>query len=381
MPRSEEGFFSGRDNTRLFWQSLLPDGDPVAFVGVVHGYGDHSGRYTRFMHHLVDQGLGVLAFDYRGHGRADGKRGYCERWGDYLSDLEVFWARLRGMASGKPVFLFAHSHGGLMALHWVVSGVQGLKGLMLSAPYLALALDPPKMKIFSAKVAGLVIPWLPVPTGIEYAQLSRDPKWQEETKADPLYGTKATPRWFVQSTQAQEAILKVGDRVSAPLLMCTGGDDPIASTATSRRFFDTLGSSDKRYIEYPGMRHEIVCEVDKERCGPTSRAGSRRTFDLEDREASKRRGHGERADQHHRERHHHPREPVGWRRPGDRGPRRGAGGAEEPPHHRAERHGGGRHQGRRADHQRRGLGQHRGEQPGGDNNTAKVTETSRRPGW
>ncbi|MFT3842968.1 MAG: alpha/beta hydrolase [Myxococcaceae bacterium] len=265
MPRTDEGFFSGRDDTRLYWQATMPDGEPTAFVGIVHGYGDHSARYRRFAEHLAGQNFSVLAFDYRGHGKADGRRGYCERWGDYLKDLEVFWARLRGQAGGKPVFLFAHSHGGLMALHWLLTGVQGLKGLVLSSPYLKLALDPPAMKVISAKVAGLVIPFLPVPTGIEYSQLSRDPAWQQETKDDPLYGTKATPRWFVQSTQAQEAILKSGAQVTVPLLMCTGGDDPIASTPTSKQFFETIASGDKRYIEYPQMKHEIVCELEKEK--------------------------------------------------------------------------------------------------------------------
>jgi len=265
MPRTDEGFFSGRDDTRLYWQSMLPDADPAAFVGVVHGYGDHSGRYRRFSEHLVSQGLGVLSFDYRGHGKADGRRGYCERWGDYLKDLEVFWARLRGQASGKPTFLFAHSHGGLMALHWLTQGAQGLKGLVLSSPYLKLALDPPALKVISAKIAGLFVPFLPVPTGIEYAQLSRDEAWQKETAADPLYGTKATPRWFVQATQAQESILTAGAQISVPTLMCAGGADPIAHTPTSRAFFETLGSTDKKYVEYPEMRHEIVCEIDKEK--------------------------------------------------------------------------------------------------------------------
>ncbi len=130
-----------------------------------------------------------------------------------------------------------------MALHWVVSGVQGLKGLVLSAPYLALALDPPKMKIFSAKVAGLVIPWLPVPTGIEYAQLSRDEAWQKATQADPLYGH--APR-------------RAGSCVD-PGAAAQGGRPRLrAAVGVHRRlrphrrdgrregFFETVGSNDKR---------------------------------------------------------------------------------------------------------------------------------------
>ena len=149
MTRRDEGFFSARDNTRLYWQSALPDAEPTAFVGIVHGFGDHSGRYKRVIDALVADGYGVMAFDYRGHGKADGRRGYCVKWPDFLDDLETFWARLRGMAQGKPTFLLGHSHGALMALHWVLRKPEGLKGLLLTSPYLKLALDPPAIKVLS----------------------------------------------------------------------------------------------------------------------------------------------------------------------------------------------------------------------------------------
>ena len=264
MARRDEGFFSARDNTRLYWQSVLPDAEPSCFVGVVHGYGDHSGRYRRFIDYLAGEGVGVMAFDYRGHGKADGRRGYCARWEDYVDDLEVFWARLRGAAQGKPTFLLAHSHGGLMALHWALKRPEGVKGLVLTSPYLKLALDPPVLKVLAAKAVGVLIPWMPVPTDIAFEQLSRDPAWQTETEADPLYGRKATPRWFVQSTAAQTALTGRGRELTLPFYLATGGADPIASTPASRAFFQTVGSTDKTYDEREGMRHEVLCEVGKE---------------------------------------------------------------------------------------------------------------------
>jgi alpha-beta hydrolase superfamily lysophospholipase len=119
MPgRRDEGFFSARDNTRLYWQSMMPEGDFQDVIGLVHGYGDHSGRYTRVIEAMVKDGHAVLAFDYRGHGRADGRRGHVSDWNEFLDDITVFWARLRQLASGKPTFLLAHSHGALIATHF-----------------------------------------------------------------------------------------------------------------------------------------------------------------------------------------------------------------------------------------------------------------------
>ena len=264
MTRRDEGFFSARDNTRLYWQSALPAGEPSCFVGIVHGFGEHSGRYRRFIDAMVEQGLGVMAFDYRGHGKADGRRGYCEKWSDYVDDLEVFWARLRGAAQGRPTFLLAHSHGGLMALHWGLKKPEGLKGLILTSPYLKLALEPPAIKVLAARAVGALIPWMPVPTGITFDQLSRDVEWQKETQADPLYNRNATPCWFVQSTQAQTALAGRGKEITFPLFLVAGGEDPIASTPASKAFFDTVGSSDKKFEAPAGMRHEVLCEVGKE---------------------------------------------------------------------------------------------------------------------
>lgn len=264
MTRRDEGFFSARDNTRLYWQSVMPAAEPGSFVGLVHGFGDHSGRYRRFTDALVADGHGVMAFDYRGHGKADGRRGYCAKWTDYVDDLEVFWARLRGVAQGKPTFLLAHSHGALMALHWVLKRPEGLKGLILTSPYLKLAFDPPMLKILAARAVGTIIPWLPVPTDIKFDQLSRDLQWQQETEADPLYGRKATPRWFVQSTQAQNALAGRGKDITLPYYVAAGADDPIASTPASQAFFETTASIDRTYEARAGMRHEVLCEVGKE---------------------------------------------------------------------------------------------------------------------
>ncbi|MBK7858377.1 MAG: alpha/beta hydrolase [Archangiaceae bacterium] len=264
MSRRDEGFFSARDNTRLYWQSQLPDGEFTSVVGVVHGYGDHSGRYRRVIDYLVSQGHGVLAFDYRGHGKADGKRGHVTEWSEYLGDMEVFWARVRQLASGKPTFVLAHSHGGLMATHFAARRPEGLKGLVLSAPFYRLAMKPPRVKTFAATLLANVLPSVPVATGLSPALLSRDVEWQRETAEDPLYGKAATPRWYVEHRKAQEALTGLGAQLVLPVLMVTGGSDPVASTPAARGFFETIASSDKTYKEYPGMLHEVLCEQGKE---------------------------------------------------------------------------------------------------------------------
>lgn len=265
MPRRDEGFFSARDNTRLYWQSLVPEGAPEAWVGIVHGYGDHSGRYAHVAEHLAAQGLAVVGLDYRGHGKADGRRGYCRDWADYVNDLEVFWARLRGMAQGKPAFVLGHSHGALIATHWVLRRKpEGLKGLVLTSPYFKLALDPPALKVAASKAVGLVLPWLRIGWGLTPQMMSRDLDWQKRCAEDPLAPNTATPRWYVQSIAAQEAARSRVGELEVPLLMLTGGADPIASTPAARAAFEAAAASDKTYKEYPEFLHEIWAETGRE---------------------------------------------------------------------------------------------------------------------
>jgi len=264
MAAHNEGFLRARDGLQLFWESDVPE-QPKAHIGIVHGYGDHCGRYRRTMDALLGQGFAVHAFDYRGHGRSEGRRGYCDAFAEYIEDLDVFVEKLRGQSQGGRLFLLAHSHGGLIAIHYVARPKPpAFAGLLLSAPYLQLALKPPTLKVIAAKAMGRIIPWMPVKTEIQFSQLTRDVEVQKETARDPLYNLIVTPRWFTASNQAQDEALTFGPSLTLPILVLCGEKDPIASTETTRKFFQTIAAQDKSFKEYDGMLHEVTNEIGKE---------------------------------------------------------------------------------------------------------------------
>jgi lysophospholipase len=265
MARHDEGFFTAKDRLRLFWTLDLPEATPRAHVALVHGYADHIGRYRPVTEALLSDGFAVHGFDYRGHGRADGRRGFCDKWPDYLDDLSVFWERVRKSAGTQKAFLLGHSHGGLMAAHLAERGeLESLAGLVLSAPYFKLAIVPPALKLMAARVVGKVVPWLPIPSELDPAHLTRDAAIVRATIEDPLYVRTVTPRWFVESTQAQEEAMARAVRVTAPIFIFCGSNDAVAASSAARSFFDTVGSTDKKYKEYPGMLHEPLNEVGRE---------------------------------------------------------------------------------------------------------------------
>ncbi len=257
--RIEQTELRSQDGTRLYAETRWPDLPPKADVAIVHGYGDHIGRYAAFSDHLTSIGWVAHGFDYRGHGRSDGRRGYCTQFSEFHDDLSAFLEAVRSKAAGRSTFLFAHSHGGLVTTTYAEQhGLPGIAGVVLSAPWLDLGTPPPRPKLFAAKIMSKVLPTLPFPTGIGVDQLSRDTGWQEATRMDPLYGRNAPPGWFFRARAAQGQAMAEAARFGVPLVVHHGTADTIASFEQAQRFVAAAGSTDKAFVAHEGYLHELL---------------------------------------------------------------------------------------------------------------------------
>jgi alpha-beta hydrolase superfamily lysophospholipase len=259
--RHEEGFLNSADHLRLFWQRYTPP-RARASVLVLHGAGDHCGRYPALTTALVRAGFQVALLDLRGHGQSDGRRWYVDAFADYLHDVDAFVAKLSqdGIA-GETLFAVGHSQGGLITALWAMRHARLLSGVVLSSPWFRLAKPPPAVKVLAARLIGRVVPWLPLDAGLDSAQLTSDPEMQRWTDHDPLYGRKATPRWFAEAGRAQLEALRRAGELGCPLLVLTGGADPIADPAAERAFYEAAASQDKKLVVYDGFRHELFNEM------------------------------------------------------------------------------------------------------------------------
>jgi alpha-beta hydrolase superfamily lysophospholipase len=262
--RREDGFVHARDGTRLWWQRYVPP-SPRATVAVLHGGGDHSGRYAGVTRALARAGFTVALLDFRGHGRSAGRRWHVSSFEDYVQDLDAFMARVREADGGRAPFVVAHSQGALVAIHWALAARRDVAGFVLTSPYLRLALKPPALKLLAAQVVGRVIPWLPVSTGLRVIDLTSDVEMQRWTDADPLYGRATTPGWFNASLLAQRRARERARDFDYPLLVLAAGADRIADVAATRAFVESAGAADKELRVYDRMQHEIFNERDRDR--------------------------------------------------------------------------------------------------------------------
>ncbi len=244
----------------LYVSSTMPARGLRAVLGILHGYADHGARYRHVMGALAEHGIGSIAVDMRGHGRAAGTRGFCTQFSEFTDDAEVLRRLVDERAAGAPTFLFGHSFGGLVASTSVIDHSRALRGLILSAPFFGLALEVPQVKILAGKVASKLYPRLGLPSGLFGKDMSHDPAKAKAYDDDPLIFSKATARWFTETVAAQARAFQNAPRLTLPLFLSFGTADKVASIDAARRFFDLAGSKDKTWDAREGLFHEVLNE-------------------------------------------------------------------------------------------------------------------------
>jgi alpha-beta hydrolase superfamily lysophospholipase len=230
-------------------------------LAVVHGYGEHGGRYGFLVDDVVPRGYAVFTFDLRGHGRSPGRRGHINRFADYLTDTRAFLTHVRRACPDTPVVLLGHSMGGLIAAALAEEGDDGLAGVVLSSPFLAMRLAVPALQVKAARLLSRVTPTLRMNNPLRAEQLSHDAAVVAATNADPLNHRRTTARWGAEILRAQPAVMAAAGRLRLPLLLLYADDDPIADPRAAEELFERASSADKVKHCYAGYYHEIFNEV------------------------------------------------------------------------------------------------------------------------
>lgn len=250
-----EGTFRGHGGLELYYQCWRPEGTPLAVLVLIHGFGEHSGRYMNVVNHLVPRGYAIWSFDHRGHGRSPGRRGFVRTWDEFREDIRLFLEMVRQQEGGLPVFLMGHSMGGLMVLEYALHHPEGLQGVIASGPALAqVGVSPVLLKI--AQLMSRIWPSFTMDTGLDATSISRDPAVVAAYQADPLVHSKASARLGTEMARAMAWTHQNASRWRLPLLILHGGADRLVPPEGSRRFYEAVPIADKEYREYEGGYHE-----------------------------------------------------------------------------------------------------------------------------
>lgn len=228
-----------------------PAGSARADIVLVHGLGEHSGRYEHTGSLLAAAGFRVEAFDLVGFGASGGGRADIERWSVFLDQVE---GHVTAVRADRPLILFGHSMGGLIALEYTLAERPDPDLLVLSSPGLSGG------KAWQRSLAGIsasLAPTMTVPNGLKGEQLSRDASVGEAYFADPLVLTKSTTRLGSELFAAMDRTMAAVARLAVPTFVIHGGADTIVPASASAPLAD-LPTVERRL--YPKLRHETMNE-------------------------------------------------------------------------------------------------------------------------
>lgn len=259
--RHDEQTHRTLDGAAVHWQQWLPDDHPSAVVCLVHGLGEHSGRYEHVAHRLTNAGLAVFALDLRGHGHSGGARGDL-RVDDAMTDIADLIQFARDEYPGLPVFLYGHSLGGLLSMTYVVRHKPDLAGVVASAPALDTTLREQRVKFFMANLLGGIAPGVAIPTGLDPQGVSRDPEVVKAYLADPLVHDQGSLGLAKQTFDAMDAMMEQTS-FPLPLLIIHGLADSLTVPQASKTFTEQV-TGDVTLLEYEEMFHEPHNEPERD---------------------------------------------------------------------------------------------------------------------
>jgi alpha-beta hydrolase superfamily lysophospholipase len=255
------GDFTADDGTRLTtYRWPVPEQALRARVSLIHGLGEHAGRYEGLAQRLRAQGFEVSAHDHRGHGRSDGPRGVLPHTAALIDDAASVLRHMQAAnGDGLPCVVLGHSMGGLVAAALVARGTERVDGLVLSSPALALALSWPQQRLLA-----FMHRWAPdvtISNGLHPERLSHDPAVVAAYVNDPWVHGRVSARLIHGMLDNAPSVFSAAAQWRIPTLLMFAGDDALVDPEGSRRWASAAPAAMLQAQEFPGLYHEIFNET------------------------------------------------------------------------------------------------------------------------
>lgn len=258
-----ENILKSFDGLDLFQQTWLPDSETRATISLIHGLGEHSGRYQHVAEFLTSQGIAVYSMDNRGHGKSGGVRGHVDQFEDYMRDIDLLIQTVQKDYPDLPAFLYGHSLGGILVLNYALRRKPVVKGVIATSPGLRTALEDQKAKIAISKAIASILPKLSIATGLDPKHISHDKEVIRKYQEDPLVHDRGTPGLAVNLLKSIEWAYQHAHEFPVPLLIMHGTQDQIAYARGSQEFASKV-QGDCTLKLWDGMAHETHNEPGKE---------------------------------------------------------------------------------------------------------------------
>ncbi len=260
-----ETSYTAHDNQKLYLQAWMPE-NPKAGLLLVHGLGEHSGRYGHLVEKWNKLGVAVFTFDGRGHGKSAGVKptAYFDSYEEYLKDIDALFAKVKAYLPSMPAFIYGHSMGGGLVAAYVLKYQPEAKGVILSSPAIKEAEGTSPILIAISGLINRFFPKLKV-LKLDISGVSRIPEEVEKYKIDPLNYQESIPaRTGYELYQMMQYIQSQAENFELPFLLIHGDADRLTNPKGSELLFQKAKSTDKTFRIFPGGYHELINDSDRE---------------------------------------------------------------------------------------------------------------------
>lgn len=229
---------------------------PQAVMGIVHGFGEHSGRYRHVVEFFNQHDIACTTYDLPGHGRTPGKRGHVDNYEVLLDSVQAFLEFTQNEFPNLPVILFGHSMGGNILANFLIQRQPSIQAAVLQGSWLRVPYKLPAFEIWLAKTMRRIYPSLQVSSKLDTSAISVDPAVVEAYKNDSLNHGLITPGWFFGAYEAQQIAIINASQIGVPTLVMHGTADRLAAHSGSEDLVKH-GGSNLTYRAWEGFYHEL----------------------------------------------------------------------------------------------------------------------------
>ena len=230
---------------------------------IIHGLGEHSGRYLKLIHDFNDKNISVFTIDIRGHGKSGGKRGHSPFYKQLMSDIQYFIKHVTNKISNQKYFLYGHSFGGNLVINYSFQKNQKINGIIATSPCIKPAIRPSRIKLFMGKLFQKLIPSLRLSSGIKLNGISKNLQVIKDYINDPLNHNKVSIQLGLDIVSSGIYALENSQYITVPMLVFHGKNDELTSYSASKKLVENSGPNIK-FIGFNDAYHEIHNEPEKD---------------------------------------------------------------------------------------------------------------------
>ena len=237
------------DGLKIFRRDWLLE-SPKASVVLVHGLGEHSGRYEHVAKSLNDAGYSVFSLDHRGHGLSEGQKGHVNTFEDYIKDVHSVVQFAKERHPGVAVMMLGHSMGGMIATGYALRHLD-IKSLIISAPPYGVPGKSANLQLKLGALVGKLFPKIGLSNQLDPSHVCKKPEVVKNYIEDDLVHDQISLGWGTAFVKEQKFIHANIQKLSIPYLLLLAKQDLITDCAVAESLFTKVGSENKKLVVYP----------------------------------------------------------------------------------------------------------------------------------